>query len=116
MKTKNRDIEEIVAEKERDEHPGLSSGVGEEAGDFMADTSEDVDEEIHNGLSSGEGEEGGDFIGTGKIKNKKNPVKDGQGSAGSSPYEMDYNKVDTGTTGSNVVKDINLEKSGSGEA
>ncbi|GAL85331.1 hypothetical protein MYP_2560 [Sporocytophaga myxococcoides] len=116
MKTKHRDIEEIVAEKERDEHPGLSSGLGEEAGDFMADTSEDVDEEIHNGLSSGEGEEGGDFIGTGKIKHQKNKISEGQGSAGSLPYEIDYNKVDTGRTGSNVAKDRNLEKSGSGEA
>jgi len=116
MKTKFRDIEEIVAEKERDEHPGLSSGLGEEAGDFMADTSDDVGEEIHNGLSSGEGEEGGDFIGTGKIRNRTNKIPDGQGSAGSLPYEIDYNKIDTGTTGSNIVKDINLEKSGSGEA
>jgi|GEM_PF-6376155 hypothetical protein len=113
MKTKLPDIEELIEEKERAAHPGLSSGLGEEAGDFMtdADTSSDAEEELHNGLSTGEGEEAGDFTGTGKIRSRIHNIGEPHGSAGSLPYPIDYNKVDTGTTGSNVVKDRNLEDS-----
>ena len=79
------------------------------------------------GLSTPEAESGGDFVGSGEMDDddddeffeemdKTNTPTPNHRSTGNMMYEPDYNKIDTGTTGRNSVKDINLEKQGSGEA
>lgn len=52
----------------------------------------------------------------GEVKHKKKEYDEPHGSQGSVPYPPDYKDIETGTTGTNVKKDRNLEKSGSGEA
>lgn len=74
---------------------------------------ENVAVEENPGLSNPEAEEAGDFEGGGKIRTRH--IHDGKGSAGTTVNEIDYDKIDTGTTGTNAKKDPNNEKSGKGE-
>lgn len=79
-----------------------------------------------DGLSTPEAEAGGDFEGTGEMEeeddsffeemDKTNTPTPTYRSTGNMMYEPDYDKIPTGTTGRNAIKDRNLEKQGSGEA
>ncbi|HEY8401331.1 MAG TPA: hypothetical protein VIK89_08720 [Cytophagaceae bacterium] len=51
-----------------------------------------------------------------EVEHKKQEYEDPEGSAGKLPYPPDYKDIDVGRSGTNIHKDRNLEKSGSGEA